>query len=73
MSRHKENLSFYYVKNKLLYFTLEFKILYDSNKFHSIVIEPKSQKDSIKTILTESPEIVKLTTDLLLNNNLNFN
>ena len=73
MSRHKENLSFYYVKNKLLYFTLELKILYDSNKFHSIVIEPKSQKDSIKTILTESPEIVKLTTDLLLNNNLNFN
>ena len=50
------------MKNKLLYFTLEFKILYDSNKFHSIVIEPKSQKDSIKTILTESPEIVKLTT-----------
>lgn len=43
MSRHRQNLSFYYMKNKNLFFTVEVKIFYkinEKNRFKSIIIEP---------------------------------
>ena len=52
MKKHRDNISFYSVKEKLVYWCVEFKLyLGVDSKYHSHIVDPVSMNSTLKEII----------------------